>query len=200
MRLVAVLLLSYFLGGLPTGLLLGKALAHTDIRESGSGNIGSTNALRTYGVKIGLMTFAGDFCKGAIAVLLARYLAPYDPLAVALAVFFSVFGHCYSPFLHFTGGKGVATICGTMMAVDPMLTLFWLGIFFLIVVLTRLVSLGSLSAVCGAAVYTLMFTTHPLAIRLALLLCALVCVHRHQENIRRLLQGSEHRMGGHHDG
>lgn len=198
MRFLTVLLLSYFLGGLPTGLLLGKLLAHTDIRKQGSGNIGSTNALRTLGWKVGLLTFAGDFGKGALAVLVARMMVPSDPLAVALAMFFVVFGHCYSPFLHFTGGKGVATICGAMMAVDVVLTLFWLGLFFLIVVFSRLVSLGSILAVSGAALHTLLFTAHPLVIRVALLLCAMVCIYRHKENIERLLQGKEPRLGGHH--
>ncbi|WP_066924027.1 glycerol-3-phosphate 1-O-acyltransferase PlsY [Murdochiella massiliensis] len=198
MHLLAVLLFSYFLGGLPTGLLLGKTLAHTDIRQSGSGNIGSTNVLRTLGVKIGLLTFAGDFGKGALSIWFARLLVPYDPLATALALFFSVFGHCYSPFLHFYGGKGVATICGAMMVVDTPLTLFWLAIFFVIVIGTRFVSLGSLLAVSGSTIYTLFFTAHPPVIRVALLFCALVCVYRHKDNIQRLIQGKEARIGGDH--
>lgn len=200
MQLLVVLLLSYFLGGLPTGYVLGKTLAHTDIRQSGSGNIGSTNVLRTLGVKVGLLTFVGDFGKGALAVLLAHLLLPTDPLATALALFFSVFGHCYSPFLHFTGGKGVATICGAMMIVNAPLTRLWLGVFILIVYFTSLVSLGSLLAVSGAALYTLFFTEHPLVIRLALVLCALVCVYRHKENIERLCKGEEPRLGGFHVG
>ncbi|MBY0584258.1 glycerol-3-phosphate 1-O-acyltransferase PlsY [Murdochiella sp. Marseille-P8839] len=198
MQLLAVLLLSYFLGGLPTGLLLGKALANTDIRQSGSGNIGSTNALRTLGIKIGLLTFAGDFGKGALAVWLARLLVPYDPLAIAFALFFSVFGHCYSPFLHFSGGKGVATICGAMMVVDAPLTLFWLAVFFIIVISSRLVSLGSLLAVSGSTIQTLFFTGHPPVIRVALLFCAVVCVYRHKENIHRLVHGKEARLGDNH--
>lgn len=200
MQLLVVLLLSFFLGGLPTGYVLGKTLAHTDIRKSGSGNIGSTNVLRTLGVKVGLLTFAGDFGKGALSVFLAHLLLPNDPLATALALFFSVFGHCYSPFLHFTGGKGVATICGAMMMVNAPLTIVWLGVFFLIVFSTRLVSLGSILSVSGAALYTFVFTAHPLVIRFALVLCAVVCVYRHKENIERLRRGTEPRLGGSHVG
>lgn len=198
MRLVGIIVISFLLGGLPTGLLLGKVLAHKDIRQSGSGNIGATNALRTLGIGFGILTFAGDLLKGILAVFLARVIAPADPLGVALAMFFAVFGHCYSPFLGFSGGKGVATVCGVMMAVDPPLTLCWLGVFFIIVAVTRLVSLGSITTIFCAALYTLFFTTHPFVIKVALLLCASVSIFRHHENMRRLLNGSEKRLGADH--
>lgn len=191
------ILIAYFLGGIPTGFILGKALLRRDIREGGSGNIGTTNAFRTMGKKIGVLTFIGDCIKGFVAVKIGQALGGPDLLPMALAMLFVVIGHCYSPFLNFSGGKGVATIAGVGLAFDWKFAVVMLTIFALVLIAFRMVSLASIVAISTVVVSMLIFE-YPLEIRVSAILLSLLSIFRHRENIKRLLSGNERKIGGHH--
>lgn len=179
---------AYLLGSIPTGLLLGKAYG-IDVRKEGSGNIGATNLYRTVGRKVGVITLIGDCLKGLVPVLVARAcgLGAEQVAWVGLAAFC---GHVFSVFLRFKGGKGVATALGVFLALSPLAVAIAVGVFAVLVLKWRYVSLGSISA---AAVM-------PLAVsllggnRVMLLVTALIAVTvivKHHENIKRLVAGTE---------
>jgi len=182
---------AYLLGSIPTGLLLGKAYG-IDVRKEGSGNIGATNLYRTLGRKVGVITLIGDCLKGLVPVLVARAsgLGAEQVAWVALAAFC---GHVFSVFLRFKGGKGVATALGVFLALSPLAVAIAVGVFAVLLLKWRYVSLGSIAA---AAVM-------PLAVsllggnRVMLLVTALIAVTviaKHHENIKRLVAGTESRF------
>lgn len=181
---------AYLLGSIPTGLLLGK-LYGIDVRQQGSGNIGATNLYRTVGRKVGVLTLVGDCLKGLVPVLFARHFVPAGELAawVGLAAFC---GHVFSVFLKFKGGKGVATALGVFLALAPLAVLGALGLFILLMLKWRYVSLGSIGA---AALMPLVVAFQgEKVLTVVTLLISLVVIARHHENIRRLLSGTENRF------
>jgi glycerol-3-phosphate acyltransferase PlsY len=164
-----------------------------DIQKVGSGNIGATNVLRTLGAGPALLVAAFDVLKGGIAVLVARWMGLEGPLLGGVAVA-AVLGHNYSVFLRFTGGKGVATSFGTLLFLDPGVALLTFPVGVLTMFLTRFVSAGSL--VGGATAVVLAFAMgRPLWLVATVGLLAGLIFWTHRENIRRLQQGSERRLG-----
>ena len=192
--MIAAILGAYVIGAIPIGWMIARALGVGDIRRHGSGTIGATNVLRTLGWLPAIVTLLGDVAKGGAAVVLAARLAAGDPTAVAAAAAAAVAGNCWSVFLGFRGGKGVATGLGALLTLMPWATLAALPVFIVIVASFRYVSLGSLLAtVCvplGAAVLG-----YPRASVLASLVVAIIIVGRHHANIGRLLSGTESRIG-----
>ncbi|MGH6897995.1 MAG: glycerol-3-phosphate 1-O-acyltransferase PlsY [Geminicoccaceae bacterium] len=182
--------IGYLIGSVPFGLILTRLAGAGDVREIGSGNIGATNVLRTGRKGLALATLALDLLKGALPVWLAyRYLGPDMAVVVGLG---AVLGHCFPVWLRFKGGKGVATAAGVVVALTPAVAAIALGVFVLIVVATRYVSLGSmLGAVAAAPGAYLLGDVQ--AAELYLLL-ALIIVLKHAGNIRRLAQGSETKL------
>lgn len=182
---------AYLLGSIPTGLLLAKA-AGVDIRSSGSGNIGATNAYRTLGRTVGILTLAGDCLKGLAPVLLAKYLHLPDlwVAAIGLAAFL---GHVYTVFLCFKGGKGVATALGVFLGVSPLAVLGTLLIFVAIVWKWRYISLGSILAALAMPGFVAVFDPRPAIVLMTLAISALV-IWKHRENISRLRAGTESRF------
>jgi acyl phosphate:glycerol-3-phosphate acyltransferase len=191
---IAAILGAYLIGAIPIGWLVARALGVGDIRRHGSGTIGATNVLRTLGWLPAVVTLLGDVAKGYAAVVLAARLTASEPTAVAAAAVAAVVGNCWSVFLGFRGGKGVATGLGALLTLVPWATLAALPVFIVIVASFRYVSLGSLlGALCvplGAAVLG-----YPLVYVLAALAVALIIVGRHHANIGRLLAGTESRLG-----
>ncbi len=196
----AVIVLSYVLGSIPTGLWMGKAWRGVDIREHGSQNIGATNTLRVLGKKFGALALAGDVLKGAIAVLVMGELSawPHAPLACGAA---AIAGHTWSIFLRFRGGKGVATSAGVLLALIPVSTVAGLAVFALVTCVSRMVSAGSIiaAAVIGALVLILerdplTHLEHDPVIRGVVLLMVAVVIIRHRTNIQRIMRGEEHRF------
>ncbi|MCX5995089.1 MAG: glycerol-3-phosphate 1-O-acyltransferase PlsY, partial [Chloroflexi bacterium] len=154
----AVVIGSYLIGSIPSGLVIGK-LKGIDVREYGSGNIGTTNVLRTLGARYGALVLIADVFKGVIAVLLARYIIG-SPMSEMAAGFAAVAGHDWSLFLKFKGGRGVATSLGGILPMAmwaPLAAVAGVVIFIALIALTRYVSLasimGSLSAVVAMAVF-----------------------------------------------
>jgi glycerol-3-phosphate acyltransferase PlsY len=200
-----VVALAYLLGSIPTGYLLVKLFRHEDIRFVGSGNIGATNVLRSGGKGLGAATFLLDALKGAAAVwlgaLLASILLPSMPFrdAQALAAVSAVLGHMFPVWLRFRGGKGVATGFGVFLVAAPLAALAAIGLFAVILLLTRYVSLASILGAASFPVFA-WFLVHgdkPAPYIAAQIFVALLIILKHHQNIRRLATGTENRFGVH---
>ena len=188
-----LILLAYFLGSIPTGVLLTKAFGHADPRTQGSKNIGATNVLRTAGKKLGILTLLGDILKGFIPVIIAQNVleSHFWIGSVALIAFI---GHLYPVFLKFKGGKGVATGLGIFFALSYLSTLLAAIVFVLVVFKWRYISLGSLAASAAVVLFLGLFDPHKIYIPFAAIVAALI-FYRHRENIERLLAGKENKFG-----
>jgi acyl phosphate:glycerol-3-phosphate acyltransferase len=194
----------YLLGSIPFGYLLVRFFRKEDIRQTGSGNIGATNVIRSGAKGLGAVTFLLDVLKGFAAVLLcgmaaARVgLTPHARMnAVAVAGLCAILGHIYSMWLGFKGGKGVATAFGVFLALAPWGALAALGVFAVVFALTRYVSLGS---VLGAGAFPIFGVLIPHAPRTVwatavLFLAPAIVILKHHANIGRLLSGKEYRFG-----
>lgn len=186
-----VIVLAYFSGSIPTGVLLGR-LAGVDIRSAGSGNIGATNVARTAGRTLGVLTLVADALKGWLPVVIARALGLGEAVVSAAAVA-ALCGHVFSVFLSFQGGKGVATGFGVLLGLAPAVAPIPLAVFIATMALTRIVSLSSLVAASSAPVALLVFG-YPAVTTAAAFAIALLIVLRHRENIERLAAGTEARF------
>jgi glycerol-3-phosphate acyltransferase PlsY len=193
---IALVVGAFAVGGVPWGLVLGHFFSGLDIRRYGSGSIGTTNALRVLGWRISASVFVLDFLKGLLPVLIGRWAGASD-WVVALAGIAAVAGHCWSPYLGFRGGKGVATSGGAAIGLFPWVLLL-LPFMAGIVALTRYVSLGSIATSGAAALLALAVaaTGHlSWAFVVAIAGMSAIIVYKHQTNIQRLLSGSERRIG-----
>lgn len=190
-----VVIISYLVGAIPFGLLFGKLFANIDVRTMGSGNIGATNVLRAAGKKAAILTLVADALKGLMPVLIVRALFQ-DDVTTAVSGAAAILGHNFPLYLGFKGGKGVATSFGVVLGVSP-----WIGLICLLtwLVAASLWRYSSLSALLAFAVYpilTFLFAT-PLSRPYALLSLSIfgMIYYRHRENIKRLLAGSEPKIG-----
>ena len=201
---IALVVGSYVVGSLPIGLLVAKAAKGVDIREHGSGNIGATNVARIVGVPWGITVFALDLLKGLLPTLAAAHLVPESayapPLVVVLCGIAAICGHNFSVFLKFRGGKGVSTSAGVFFYLFPLGAAMAMAVWILAVAATRYVSVGSMLAGIALSAGALTLPDDPFdASRYLTAVClavtALVLV-RHKSNIKRLLAGTESRIGG----
>jgi glycerol-3-phosphate acyltransferase PlsY len=191
-RIAAVLVATFLLAGIPFGYLIGRA-GGVDVRRAGSGNIGATNVMRTHGKIAGALTLALDVAKGAVPVAAARLLLP-GPAWVEIAVaFVAVAGHCFSPYLGFRGGKGVATALGGFLVLQPVAAAGAVGVFALTVLGTRMVALGSAAAAATYPAFAWLLSAPAVAV--GSLPSAALVLWRHRDNFRRLRAGTEHRLG-----
>ena len=185
-------LLGYVFGSIPCGLWLVQAFHGIDIRKYGSGNIGTTNVFRTVGPKTAAAVLAGDMLKGILALYIASKVSA-EPIILALTALGALLGHNYSLFLGFKGGKGVATGLGLFLYMLPWGAAAGLGVWILIVLITRYVSLGSvIAAIVAASVGWYLNYPAPFAV-FGTLACLFVII-RHKDNIRRLLNGTESKI------
>jgi glycerol-3-phosphate acyltransferase PlsY len=190
------LAMAYALGSIPTGLWLGLRLRGIDIRQHGSKNIGATNTLRVLGKRLGVIALAADVSKGAVAValgLLAQQYGSWSHLHVACGLA-AIFGHSYSLFMKFRGGKGVATSCGVFLALAWQPTLCAAIAFLIVTGLTRMVSAGSIAAAITLCLAMFAFQMPSTMIWVAVAIAILVIV-KHRSNIVRILQGRESKLG-----
>jgi glycerol-3-phosphate acyltransferase PlsY len=194
---------AYLLGSIPTGYLLVRLFRHRDIRSMGSGNIGATNVLRSGGKDLGAATFLLDVLKGCAAVWLGEWAAAHfflwaDPRDIeALAALCAVLGHMFPVWLRFRGGKGVATGFGVFLVAAPLAALSAIAVFGVILALTRYVSLASILASASFPVFAWLLAEGRcppffFAVQIAV---ALLIILKHHQNIRRLLAGTESRLG-----
>ena len=193
---ILLVILSFFVGAIPWGYLAGKAARGIDLRNIGSGGTGATNVLRTLGARASVAVAILDILKGLLPVLFARTVG-FDVRWTAAVAVATVIGHCWSPFIGFKGGKGVASGAGAAVGLFPQVLLV-LPVMALIVWATRFVSLGSLVAAWLAALLAIVFAlTSQLdwPATLAIVVISAIITGRHEGNIRRLLAGTERRFG-----
>jgi acyl phosphate:glycerol-3-phosphate acyltransferase len=193
---VALVVASLLIGAVPWGFLAGKASRGIDLRAVGSGGTGATNVLRTLGPRASAVVALLDILKGLLPVVLARS-AGFDPAWVAAAAVATVVGHCWSPFIGFKGGKGVATGAGAAIALFPYVLVI-VPVMGFVVWTTKYVSLGSLIAAgLGALLAVIYAAAGRLDWIFAIAIVAIggIIAVRHESNIRRLMQGSERRIG-----
>jgi glycerol-3-phosphate acyltransferase PlsY len=190
MQTALVVLGAYLLGSVSFAVLVSRLAGLPDPRTYGSKNPGATNVLRTGKRVIAALTLAGDAGKGFVAVWLALVLAPWAAAYAGVAVFI---GHLYPVFHRFQGGKGVATAAGVLFGFDPWLGLGTLVTWIAMAVFFRYSSLAALVAAAFAVFFTAFMKMYPLLPAVAVI--AALLVWRHRENIRRLLAGTESRLG-----
>jgi glycerol-3-phosphate acyltransferase PlsY len=186
--------LGYLLGCIPFAVITSKLFGLADPRSYGSGNPGATNVLRSGNKLAAILTLVGDALKGCAAVWLVRALDMGDTAALLAGVAAFV-GHVFPVTLGFRGGKGVATAAGVMLAAVPESGLIALGIWVAVALLTRYSSLAALLAACSAPVSGLLYTGSSIVCGAFAAMAGLL-IWRHSENIRRLMNGSESRIGG----
>jgi len=191
MKDIVILLLAFLIGSIPFGIIIAKAKG-VDLKKVGSGNIGATNVLRSIGKYPALLTLLGDVLKGTAAVALGRYFGS-GPVFEGLAGFCAILGHNFSLFLGFRGGKGVATSFGVLSIYSPQTALFTFIIWVIAVMTTKYSSLGALVSF-GLLPLSILFFDHNDKIIIAVLITILIFM-RHRDNIKRLLSGTERKMG-----
>lgn len=189
---IIVIFLSYVIGSIPSGLILGKTLWHVDLRQHGSKNIGATNAWRTLGKLPGFIVFVADLLKGMLGVYLGMMLVG-SSTAMIIGGIMAIVGHSLSLFLKFKGGKGVATGLGVLIMLMPSVSAIVFLVWLIVVLISKYVSLGSIIAavlvpVC-AFIMGLSFDFVVFGI-----VAAIFVIYRHKSNIIRLINGTENKI------
>src|SRR3984885_571935 len=188
--------LAYLLGSIPFGYILVKLFLHQDIRATGSGNIGATNVARSGAKGLGIATLLLDCAKAFVAVKIAQHLAPGDYDLAVVAAVAAILGHCFPVWLGFRGGKGVASALGGFLALTPISAACTFAVFLVIVLLTRYVSLASIVGSATFPLFGLYFVPYRTHIVIAgFVYIPLLIILKNQQNIRRLLAGTESRFG-----
>ena len=201
MKEILLILTAYLIGSIPTALIISKRFFGIDIRDYGSGNMGATNTFRVLGSRYGSMVMILDMLKGIAAVSLFNFLPYYFHNELQRTNFMiglglaAVLGHIFPVFAGFRGGKGVATLFGMVLAVQPIVAASCIAVFLLVLYFTRYVSLSSILAALSLPVCVLwIWNEHELIYRIFALLVAILVVFTHQKNIGRILRGVESRI------
>ena len=188
MMSILLMIIGYLLGSIPFALIVGKIGYGIDIREHGSGNLGGTNTFRVLGVKAGLIVTIADILKGTLAASLpVLFSVDIHPLITGM---FAVFGHTYPVFAQFRGGKAVATSGGVLLFYSPMLFMTMLAVFFLVLYVSKYVSLSSMLTGVYATVYAFVWTDD-VPLRIVVTLLTLFVFYRHRANVKRILNKTE---------
>jgi len=183
----------YLIGSIPVGFLVARAAGGFDIRGKGSGTIGATNVLRTLGPVPAVLTLLGDVAKGYVAVRAAEVIGP-EPVWGAAGAVIAIVGNCWPVFLRFKGGKGVATGLGAFLALTPRAILLAMAVWIVLTAAFRYVSFASILGCVGLVIGTWFFGYTP-TYAVAAACAATLIVWRHHENVKRLLSGTERRLG-----
>ena len=195
MKLIIIALLSYLIGCFSSAYFVGKVFKRIDIRAHGSGNVGSTNAMRVMGKKLGILTFLLDFSKGIIAVLIGYWILGYN--GGLLASVFVVVGHDWPVFIGFRGGKGVATTLSALTILNFPTALITIIIGVVVAIISKYVSLGSLVFLSLIPIIsTIMTKSFNKQLFITTTILALIGIYRHKENIKRIIKGTENKIGG----
>ena len=189
-----LVVVGYLIGSISFAVLIVRLTTGRDIRTEGSGNAGATNVLRSHGKALGLVVGALDVAKGAAAVLLVRAVTA-DPRYAAAAALAAIVGHVFPIFYGFRGGKGVATAVGAFLVLAPLATLVCVGVFLAVVAATRYVSLGSMLAIVLMPPVAGSIFHASLPVVAAAAATAVLVVLKHRENLKRLVRGTERRLG-----
>ena len=191
MTIFLLIVVSYVLGSIPFSYIVPKLTSKIDIRSVGSGNTGTTNVVRTLGLKIGVIAFLGDFLKGLIPALIGLSLLGQTGGLIGGGV--AVLGHCYSVWLKFKGGKGIATSAGVIVTLFPIVALVLVIWQFFIIFATRYMSLASITSAVLFPILIIAFGNDLKTIIFSVALGAFV-IYRHRTNLQRLLKGEEKKL------
>ena len=203
MSFPVLLVIAYFVGSLPIGLIVGRLAAGIDVREHGSGNIGATNVWRTltekcgrfWGNLYGAIVWTADVCKGLLPVLAAYPYLAHNSWATVLAGICSILGHNFSPFLRFKGGKGVATSLGVAFGLSWQAGVIGFGLWFVVLAATRYISVASIVGTAAGALSIWLFNHEGLPYGVFGALATVFVVVKHRPNMKRLRAGTEPKIG-----
>ena len=191
MNYLIIVVLSYFLGSIPFSYIVPKVFGKIDIRSVGSGNTGTTNVVRTLGLKIGAIAFLGDFLKGVVPALIGlNFIGFYGGL---IGGGLAVLGHCFPVWLKFKGGKGIATSAGGLIVIFPMITIILLIWQFGLIFITKYMSLASITSAVLFPLLVFFFNYDTVTLMYSILLGGFV-IYRHRANLQRLLSGTEKKL------
>ena len=194
MKIALIIISCYLLGSIPFGYIVGKLFKKVDIREFGSGNIGTSNAFRTLGPLLASLVLIGDIGKGIFSIYLVQYLNIDNLLILAIAGLAVICGHDWSLFLGFKGGKGIATTFGVVFALNPIISILAVIVWVVVMIITRYASLSSILAVISIMIFTILFKQPYEYIVLGAIIIIL-SIFKHKENIKRLKSGKERKIG-----
>ncbi|BDR56324.1 glycerol-3-phosphate 1-O-acyltransferase PlsY [Xylocopilactobacillus apis] len=187
---IILCLIAYLIGSIPFGVLVGKIFKHTDIRNYGSHSIGTTNAYRVLGFKLGSLVLIFDMLKGTLGASLPIFFGNYPHYYIIICGFFAVLGHTFSIFLKFKGGKAVATGAGILLAYEPLLFVLTWIVFLTTVFITSAVSVASILGFIFVNIMSFFIYKDPILSTIAFILLIIV-IYRHRENIKRIKKGQE---------
>ena len=203
MVLAAVCLASYLVGGIPFSYLAGRVTRGVDLREFGSGNLGATNTYRVLGGRIAIAVLLLDIAKGFLPVFAAMHWVGAGPMPAhwlgVAAMFFSILGHLFSPYLGFAGGKGIATSAGAFAALAPWAFLGAFAVFVLVFLVTRIVSLGSIISAVTLPLFVaisarLGLSEFEWSVEGVSILIMVIVLIKHRSNMQRLMAGTEKKL------
>ena len=193
---ILLILLGYLYGSIPFALVIGKVFYNTDVRESGSGNLGGTNAGRVLGKKAGISVIVLDALKAVIIFYLSSYLSlkfNLNPDIKYLAGLSCIFGHCYPIFAEFRGGKAVSTSLGYFLCIEPLYAVVAIVVFLLVLKISKYVSLSSISTALIVLCIT-PFLAVSITAKLCMLVAVILLVYRHKDNIKRIKNQTESKI------
>ena len=193
---ILLILLGYLYGSIPFALVIGKVFYNTDVRESGSGNLGGTNAGRVLGKKAGISVIVLDALKAVIIFYLSSYLSlkfHLNPDIKYLAGLACIFGHCYPIFAEFRGGKAVSTSLGYFLCIEPLYAVVAIVVFLLVLKISKYVSLSSISTALIVLCIT-PFLAVSITAKLCMLVAVILLVYRHKDNIKRIKNYTESKI------
>ena len=193
---ILLILLGYLYGSIPFALVIGKVFYNTDVRESGSGNLGGTNAGRVLGKKAGISVIVLDALKAVIIFYLSSYLSlkfNLNPDIKYIAGLACIFGHCYPIFAEFRGGKAVSTCLGYFLCIEPLYAVVAIVVFLLVLKISKYVSLSSISTALIVLCIT-PFLALSITAKLCMLVAVILLVYRHKDNIKRIKNQTESKI------
>lgn len=193
---ILLILLGYLYGSIPFALVIGKVFYNTDVRESGSGNLGGTNAGRVLGKKAGISVIVLDALKAVIIFYLSSYLSlkfNLNPDIKYIAGLACLFGHCYPIFAEFRGGKAVSTSLGYFLCIEPLYAVVAIVVFLLVLKISKYVSLSSISTALIVLCIT-PFLAVSITAKLCMLIAVILLVYRHKDNIKRIKNHTESKI------
>jgi len=194
METALIIISCYLLGSVPFGYIVGKLFKKVDIREFGSGNIGTTNAFRILGPPLASLVLIGDVGKGIFSVYLVKYLNMDSSLISAIAGLAVICGHDWSLFLGFKGGKGIATTFGVVFALNPIISVLAVTVWGIVLITSKYASLSSICALISIFIFTIIFK-QPYEYILFSAIIMILGIFKHKENIKRLKSGKERKIG-----
>lgn len=199
---IAIAIIAYAIGSINFSVIFSRKFAGFDVREKGSGNAGTTNMLRTVGKKAAVITLVCDILKGIVSILIALLIGYFvkdvnKAILVQIAGFFAIFGHTFPIFFEFRGGKGVATALGVILLINWQIGLICLAFALILIIITKMVSLGSIMAAILFPVLTIFIQTNyiePGNYIIFGIAVGLLVVFNHRKNLKRILEGNENKI------